>query len=400
MATLFFRLPRLTLLAIFLTLAAGLAALGVMGRQEDPSLTERFGVVVASFPGADAERMEALIVEPIEAALMELVELDEVDSTIRSNIALIGVDVREDLSPAMVEQAWTKVRDQVSAVEASLPDGVLPLRVERQYMGAATLVVSLSWPEDSEAGLGVLSRLAEDLADRIRSVPGTDETDIFGAPEEEVRVTLDPKPRRRWGSRRLTSPGCSRDRIPRRRQAVWREALDVNVDVAGAFETLDRVRDVPVAQGDQGFLRLSDIASVERTLRTPNASESYFNGRRTILVAGYLEPELAGGRLGCARTGGCGGVRRSQSRRRGRDPDGPVRICGGPAVRAGAQSGLFGADRVRRVVLHDGLAQRLHRRVRPAAHRAAGDGADQFLRRALAPDVGDGAGRRAGVVDR
>ena len=63
MATLFFRLPRLTLLAIFLTLAAGLAALGVMGRQEDPSLTERFGVVVASFPGADAERMEALIVE-------------------------------------------------------------------------------------------------------------------------------------------------------------------------------------------------------------------------------------------------------------------------------------------------------------------------------------------------
>ncbi|WP_375549503.1 efflux RND transporter permease subunit [Oceanicaulis alexandrii] len=293
MATLFFRLPRLTLLALFLILAAGLAALGVMGRQEDPSLTERFGVVVASFPGADAERMEALIVEPIEAALMELVELDEVDSTIRSNIALIGVDVREDLSPAMVEQAWTKVRDQVAAVEASLPDGVLPLRVDRQYMGAATLVVSLSWPEGSEAGLGVLSRLAEDLADRIRSVPGTDETDIFGAPEEEVRVTLDPEAAAALGVTAADIAGVlarSDSKAPAGRMAG--PALDVNVDVAGAFETLDRVRDVPVAQGAQGFLRLSDIANVERTLRTPNASESYFNGRRTILVAGYLEPEL------------------------------------------------------------------------------------------------------------
>ena len=142
MATLFFRYPRLTLLALFLSVVSGLAALGVLGRQEDPSLTERFGVVVASFPGADAERMEALIVEPIEAALMELVELDEVDSTIRANVALIGVNIREDLSPAMVEQAWTKVRDQVSSVEVLLPDGVLPVRVERQYMGAATLVVS------------------------------------------------------------------------------------------------------------------------------------------------------------------------------------------------------------------------------------------------------------------
>ena len=293
MATLFFRFPRLTLLALFLSIVSGLAALGVLGRQEDPSLTERFGVVVASFPGADAERMEALIVEPIEAALMELVELDEVDSTIRANVALIGINIREDLSPAMVEQAWTKVRDQVSSVEVTLPEGVLPVRVERQYMGAATLVVSLRWPEGSEAGLGALSRLAEDLADRIRSVPGTDETQIFGAPEEEVRVTLDPEAVSALGLSPADIAGVlarSDAKVPAGRLAG--EVLDINIEVDGAFDSLDRIREVPVAQSPSGFVRIDDIARVERTVREPVASESYINNRRTILVAGYLQPEL------------------------------------------------------------------------------------------------------------
>ena len=293
MATLFFRFPRLTLLALFLSVVSGLAALGVLGRQEDPSLTERFGVVVASFPGADAERMEALIVEPIEAALMELVELDEVDSTIRANVALIGVNIREDLSPAMVEQAWTKVRDQVSSVEVLLPDGVLPVRVERQYMGAATLVVSLRWPEGSEAGLGALSRLAEDLGDRIRSVPGTDETQIFGAPEEEVRVTLDPEAVSALGLSPADVAGLlsrSDAKLPAGRLAG--DVLDINIEVDGAFDSLDRIREVPVAQSPGGFVRIDDIARVERTVREPAASEAYIDNLRTILVAGYLQPEL------------------------------------------------------------------------------------------------------------
>ena len=192
MATLFFRFPRLTILALFLIVVAGVAALAVVGRQEDPSLTERFGNVIVPFPGADAARVEALITEPIEAELQELVEVDEIDSVSRANIAVIDIAIREDLNMAEVEQAWTKVRDAVSSVEALLPAGAGPIDVERNYMGAATLVVALDWRE-GEAGFGPLARLSRDLADRIRAVSGTDETDIFGAPREEVRVTLDPE---------------------------------------------------------------------------------------------------------------------------------------------------------------------------------------------------------------
>ncbi|MFW6413339.1 MAG: efflux RND transporter permease subunit [Oceanicaulis sp.] len=143
MATLFFRFPRLTVLTLFLVVVAGAAALAVVGRQEDPSLTERFGNVIVPFPGADAARVEALVTDPIEAELMELVEVEEVQSISRANIALIDVSVREDLDMAEVEQAWTKIRDAVSSVAGRLPDGAGPAEVDRFYMGAATLMVAL-----------------------------------------------------------------------------------------------------------------------------------------------------------------------------------------------------------------------------------------------------------------
>lgn len=46
MATLFYRFPRLTVLAIILLFAAGLGAFFSLGRQEDPTLVERFGFVI------------------------------------------------------------------------------------------------------------------------------------------------------------------------------------------------------------------------------------------------------------------------------------------------------------------------------------------------------------------
>ena len=60
MSTIFVRYSRLTILAVILLVAAGMSAFFSLGRQEDPSLIERYGVVVTAFPGASAERVEAL----------------------------------------------------------------------------------------------------------------------------------------------------------------------------------------------------------------------------------------------------------------------------------------------------------------------------------------------------
>ena len=294
MATLFYRYPRLTGLLIFLILAAGMASLATMGRQEDPTLVERFGRVVTFFPGADAHRVEALVTEPIEEAVLELEEIDEVHSTSRANVSVVDVSIREDLSEAMVEQAWTKIRDQAAAAEAGFPEGAGRPEVIRQYMGAATLIVALTWPEEAPASYGAMSRLARDLADRLRNVPGTEQVEIFGAPGEEVRVVLDPEAAAALG---VTAADIARILAASDAKApagrVEGSGLDLTVEVEGSFNSLDRVRAVPLpGLSRDGLVRIGDIAEVERGVEDPVASEAWRNGTRTILVAAYLQPEL------------------------------------------------------------------------------------------------------------
>ena len=141
--TLFYRLPRLTVLAILIAFAGGLGAVLTLTRQEDPTLVERFGFVLTTLPGADAERMEALVTEPIEAALRELPEIDELDSTSRANISQVGINLNEALSEAEVDDAWTLIRQQVEVARAQLPAEASVPEIDRVYVGASTLLVAL-----------------------------------------------------------------------------------------------------------------------------------------------------------------------------------------------------------------------------------------------------------------
>ena len=60
MADLFFRNIRLLVLSVVLVLAWGFFSYQGLPRQEDPELVSRIAVVQTAYPGADAERVEAL----------------------------------------------------------------------------------------------------------------------------------------------------------------------------------------------------------------------------------------------------------------------------------------------------------------------------------------------------
>ena len=98
MYTLFYRLPRLTVLSVIVILISGFFAIVTLGRQEDPTLVERYGYILTTLPGADAERIEATVTEPIERRLQELPEIAEIKSSSRANVSQISIDIRDDLT--------------------------------------------------------------------------------------------------------------------------------------------------------------------------------------------------------------------------------------------------------------------------------------------------------------
>ena len=190
MDTLFFRQPRLVMLALLVILSAGVSSLVSIGRQEDPTLTNIFATISTVFPGADPARVEALVTAKIETELRAIPEIATVEFSSATGISVISVELIETVPPETIERIWAQVRDAVADARRGFPSGVLEPDFDSDGAGGYAAVFALTLPEGFS--LTRAAREAEALADRLRRVPGTSLVDLHGLPEEEVLVTLDP----------------------------------------------------------------------------------------------------------------------------------------------------------------------------------------------------------------
>ncbi|MBW4708133.1 efflux RND transporter permease subunit [Roseobacter sp. YSTF-M11] len=293
METLTFREPRIVALALLVIIAAGLSALLAIGRQEDPTITNLFATITTPYPGADPARVETLVTAEIEDVLREIPEVDEINSTSATGISIVQVDLSDTLADARIEQVWSEIRDALSDAEAEFPQGVLTPDFSSEGAGTFGAIIALSATHD-DVPLSIMGRYSESLADALRSLPGTKNVETFGAPEEEVLVTLDPD---RAAALGLTADDVSAviARADSKGQAgrVRGRTSEMIIDIEGDITALERVREVIVREGPDGQVtRLADVASISRGPRLPLAEQALHNGAPAVLVAAKLEDGL------------------------------------------------------------------------------------------------------------
>lgn len=291
--TLFFRNTRLTALLIGLILVAGLMALQSLARQEDPTIARRFGRITTFYPGARALRVESLVSEPIEERILELHEVKHIDSVSRTGVSIITVELDDAYQEADVDEIWSKVRDKLADAAAELPAGVLPPEFEDRTSTAVTLLAALVWEQPGPPQLDLLSRLADELENQLRTLPGTKETEVFGRAQEEVRVSVDPLALAAVG---LTAADVSRalgradSKVPAGQ--LRHRTNDLLLEVEGELTHVERIRNVPLRREVDGrLLRVGDIARVEKTVREPAESSAWIAGRPAVAVAATMESD-------------------------------------------------------------------------------------------------------------
>lgn len=292
METLLYRNWRLFALAVGVVAVLGVSSLLTIGRQEDPTITNLFATIVTPFPGAEPARVEALVTEKIEIELREIPEIETINSTSRTGISVVRIELSSFISKTQIEQTWSEVRDAISDAARNFPPNVPEPEFDDDRTGAYTSISAIT-PGSSEA-LAIAQRYAETLRDRLRQIPGTKSVDLFGAGEEEILVSVDPE---KLVVARLTVGDVSAairqaDSKVRAGQVRGREN-DLLVEVAGEIDGLDRVRRIPLRlDGFGATLTVGDVAEVARALRSPVESIAYSNGEASILVAARLQNDL------------------------------------------------------------------------------------------------------------
>ena len=293
MDTLFFRTPRLVALTILVILAAGASAFLAIGRQEDPTITNLFANVTTVYPGADPSRVEALVSEKIETELQEIPEIDVIESTSSTGISIVSIELVETLEGERIEQVWSEIRDALSDAARTFPAGVLEPEFDNDGTGAFASISAL-YPLNATTPESVTQRYAEELADVLRGVSGTKLVEIFGAAEEEVLVTVD--------FAELTALGLTVDQVAAAIRSadakvqagrVRTSGSEYLIEVQGEISALDRVRRIPLTSATNGAVALlGEIATVEKTPRTPATEIAYAQGERGLLVAARINDGL------------------------------------------------------------------------------------------------------------
>ncbi len=173
--TLFLRNRHLLGLSIVVALAAGIFGVQSLQRFEDPRIVNRYPIIITAFSGASAERVETLVTETLEDELAEVSAIKDMTSTSLSGVSIVVIELLESVDKFTYQEVFAEIRDKITVAARRFPDGVAaPIFDDKRDPAAFSLILALSWDHESEPKLGILNGLAEDLADRLRTVRGTE----------------------------------------------------------------------------------------------------------------------------------------------------------------------------------------------------------------------------------
>ncbi|GHE20188.1 efflux RND transporter permease subunit [Halomonas urumqiensis] len=280
---------RLLALSIGLLLVAGLSAIQTLPRSEDPRMIVRMATVLAPYPGAEPERVEALVARPLEDALRTVAEISVLESTSRQGMASVSIELGDEITD--VAPVWSRVRDKLADVAPTLPEGAGTPELLDDRSEAFTLVAALRWTLDGQPNALVMERHAERIEDRLRGLPGTAYTNTFGMAGEQVEVVVDPLTLSALGLDvgRLADAILAADG---RRTAgeVVTDGHRLSVGLSGAFDSLERLREVEVSTRDGRVYRLAELAELRRGVAEPPANLALLDGERAVFIGVRMTP--------------------------------------------------------------------------------------------------------------
>lgn len=179
---------KLSLLLLIASFLAGLAALLLTPREEEPQIVVPVADVLVRAPGASAEEVEKLVATPLESRLREVDGVEYVYSASREGEALVTVRfyVGEDREDSLVK-VWNKLMSNQDIIPPVVKDWVVK-PVEIDDVPIVTLTLSSDNPVyDAPA----LRRLADELRDKLGVVEDTGKISVYGGQPRRISIYPD-----------------------------------------------------------------------------------------------------------------------------------------------------------------------------------------------------------------
>jgi len=279
--------PLVLLLAVALMIFGAFSYVSLPAR-EDPQITIREAIVTTLSPGLSAARVEQLITEPVEEAVLTVNGIDEIRSISTDGQSVVYAKAYDRLSE--LDQIWDEVEESVREIEGRLPSGTLSPRVNDNFGDVAIITLALT---GEDFNLAELHDFAQHSRETLNTIPGTRKIDILGTVEERIFIELRQARLAELG----IAPDYIADTLRNRNTIASGGVLDSGnrafaLIPTGDFQSVEEVRELLIrVPADGSLIRLDDIAEVTREFADPAPRRAYFNGEKAIALTIVMQPD-------------------------------------------------------------------------------------------------------------
>jgi multidrug efflux pump len=255
-----FAVEHRTSVMVLLTIVTimGLLSYRAIPKESFPEMTIPMIAINTIYPGVSPSDVESQVTRVLEEDLSTISELKELTSTSVEGYSSIMAEFEASVD---LDAALQKVREKVDLARPDLPaDAEEPSVVEFNFSEVPIMQVNLA----GEYGLVRLKDIAEELQDRLESLPQILRADVRGGLEREVKVDVDLARLQFYG----LALGDVIEAIQNENVNIPGGSIDVGdtkylVRVDGEFEDPTLIEDLVVTVKDGRPIYVRDVANVD-----------------------------------------------------------------------------------------------------------------------------------------
>ena len=269
---------RMIIALIIAALTAGVFAYTGLPKEGEPDIQVPVLFISVPFPGISAADSETLLVKPMETELADLAGLKKISASAAENYAGVALEFEFGWDKA---KTLADVRDAMNSVEAKFPEGADKYSInEINFSEFPIIIVNLTGnvPERT------MTRVAEDLQEKIESIDAVLEAAISGNRQEMVEVSIDPL--------RLESYNVTANElisvVRNNNQLISAGEVDsaqgtFAVKIPSSFDEPRDIYSLPVKTNGDRVVTLGDLATIKLTFED-RAGTARFNGETTVAL--------------------------------------------------------------------------------------------------------------------
>ena len=284
---LFIRRPVLTTLLMAAILLFGIMGFRLLPVSDLPNVDFPTIQVSAALPGASPETMASAVATPLEKQFTTIAGIDSMTSSSALGLTQITIQFSLDRS---IDAAAQDVQAMIAKAAPLLPPQMPTPPFYQKVNPADQPVIYLSLSSPTLPLYTVDDYAQTNLAQRISTINGVAQVQVFGSQKYAVRVQLDP--------RALTTRGIGIDEVE---QALTRSNVNLptgtlygahqmfNVQATGQLTNAAAFRPLIVAYRNGSPVRLQELGRVIDSVQTDKVA-SWYNDERAVILAVQRQP--------------------------------------------------------------------------------------------------------------